>query len=125
MQGRVGGGKGKPWDGELVPTAVAGLYPAFSHLPASYLGIFGPPDGHLSPGRVLLLAGGWVGLGQQEFSSSLFHVSSVTGLSPGATPAPSMWAPSPGLGAALFQARSPSCVLGPGFMLPPHAHQDL
>lgn len=81
------------------------------------------PDGHLSPGTILLPAG-VVGLGQQ-FSSPVFHVSSVTRMSPGATPDPSTWAPSPGLGAALFQARSLSSLLEPGFMLLPSACQTL
>lgn len=54
----------------------------------------------------------------------MFHVSSsVTRLSPGATSASSMWDPCPG--AALFQPESPSSLLGPAFILLPHACQDL
>lgn len=121
VRGRVGGEKGKPWDEELVPTAVA-TYPAFPHLPASYPGSFGSACWALAPREAP--ATGWVGP-RQQFSSFMVHVSSVTRLSPGATSAPPMWASSPGLGSALFQARSPSSLLGLGFMLLPHASRDV
>lgn len=117
MWGRVSSGKGKPWDGELVLTAIA-TYPAFSHLPASYPGSFGSACQALAPREGPT---GWVAPGQQLYVSCVFchqvipwcnlcsiHMGSIS------------W-----LGSCSVPSQIPNSLLGLGFVLLPCARKDL